>query len=84
MSYREKKKSIKKGLRDGKTETYKYGMAEFMPADGEEFERYDHQSCAWDGPQTEKNYRINDYLYVCLQHIKAGEDIDENAPHRAQ
>jgi hypothetical protein len=61
---------MKKGLR----EAYKYGMAEFMPADGEEFERGDHQSCARDGPQTEEHYRINDYLYLRLKHIEVGED----------
>jgi hypothetical protein len=47
------KKSMEKGLRDGEAEAYKYGMAKFVPADGEEFERDDHHSCAWNGPQTE-------------------------------
>ena len=68
-------------------EAYKYCMTEFMPADGEEFERDDHHSCARDGPQTEEHYRINDYLYLCLEHIKVGEGLrirEENAPHRAQ
>jgi hypothetical protein len=60
---------MEKGLRDGEAEAYKYGMAEFMPADGEEFEGDDHQSCAWDGPQTEEHYRISDYLYLRLKHI---------------
>jgi hypothetical protein len=49
-------------------------MTEFMPADGEEFERDDHHSCAWDGPQTEEHYRINDYLYLRLEHIGVGEN----------
>jgi hypothetical protein len=44
---------MEKGLRDGEAEAYKYGMAKFVPADGEEFERDDHHSCAWNGPQTE-------------------------------
>jgi hypothetical protein len=48
-------------------------MAEFMPTDGEEFERGDHHSCAWDGPQTEEHYRINDYLYLGFKHIEVGE-----------
>jgi hypothetical protein len=55
-------------------EAYKYGMAKFMPTDGEEFERGNHQSCAWDGPQTEEHYCINDYLYLRLEHIAVGED----------
>ena len=53
---------------------YKYCMTEFMPADGEEFERDNHHSCAWDGPQTEEHYRINNYLYLRLEHIEVGED----------
>ncbi len=48
-------------------------MAEFMPADGEEFERGDHQPRAWNGPQTEEHYRINDYLYLRLKHMEVGD-----------
>ena len=55
-------------------EAYKYCMTEFMPADGEEFERDNHHSCAWDGPQTEEHYSINNYLYLRLEHRHAGED----------
>jgi hypothetical protein len=78
---------MEKGSQDGKAEAYKYGMTEFMPADGEEFERDNHHSCAWDGPQTEEHYRINDYLYLRLEHIEVGEGQgfrEENALHRAQ
>jgi hypothetical protein len=49
-------------------------MTEFMPADGEEFEWDNHHSCARDGPQAEEHYRINDYLYLRLEHIEVGED----------
>lgn len=73
-------------LRDGKAEVYKYGMAEFMPADGEEFERDNHHSCTWDGPQTEEHHRINDYLCPGFKHRgKRGLMIREgNALRRAQ
>ena len=61
---------MKKALR----EAYKYCMTEFMPADGEEFERGDHQSCARDGPQAEEHYRISDNLYVRFKYMEVGED----------
>ena len=65
---------------------YKYCMTEFMPADGEEFERDNHHSCAWDGPQTEEHYGINNYLHLRLKHIEVGGDLGfkENAPQRVQ
>jgi hypothetical protein len=43
---------------------YNYGVTEFMPADGEEFERADDQPCARDVPQSEKHDRIDDYLSI--------------------
>jgi hypothetical protein len=45
-------------------------MAEFVPADGEEFERVDQQSHAWDGPQTKEHDRIDDYLSTRLEHTE--------------
>ncbi len=44
-------------------------MAEFMPADGEKFERDDHHSRAGDGPQTEKYDCIDNYLSTRLKYI---------------
>ena len=49
-------------------------MTEFVPADREEFERDDHKSCAWDGPQTKEHYRISDHLYVRVRHVEVEED----------
>ena len=45
-------------------------MAEFVPADGEEFERGDHQSYAGDGPQTKQHDRIDDYLSIRLENTE--------------
>jgi hypothetical protein len=50
---------------------HQYGVAEFMPADGEEFERDDHQSYAWDSPQTKEHDRIDDYLSIRLENTEA-------------
>jgi hypothetical protein len=41
---------------------HEYGVAELMPADGEELERVDDQPRAGDGPQPEKHDGIHDYL----------------------
>jgi hypothetical protein len=41
-----------------------------MPANGEEFERVDHQSYAGDGPQTKEHDRIDDYLSTRLEHTE--------------
>jgi hypothetical protein len=38
------------------------GVAELMPADGEELEWVDDQSCDGDGPQPEKHDSIHNYL----------------------
>lgn len=41
---------------------YEYGVAELMPADGEELEGVDEEPRAGDGPQPEKHDGIHDYL----------------------
>ena len=69
-----------------KSGAHEYSMAEFMPADGEEFEREDHQSYAGDGPQTEEHDRIDDYLSIRLEHTyrsREGERMG-NPLRRAQ
>ena len=53
-----------------KSSAHKYGMTEFVPADGEKFEGGDHQSYAGDGPQTEEHDRIDDYLSIRLENTE--------------
>ncbi len=51
---------------------YKYGMAELVPADGEELERVDDHPCAGDVPKPEKHNGIHDYLPSVLS-VQRGE-----------
>ena len=41
---------------------HEYGVAELMPADGEELEGVDEQPRPGDGPQPEQHDGIHDYL----------------------
>jgi hypothetical protein len=52
---------------------YKYGMAELVPADGEELERVDDHPCARDVPKPEKHNDIHDYLSIRLERTERGK-----------
>jgi hypothetical protein len=54
---------------------YKYGMAELVPADGEELERVDDHPCAGDVPKPEKHDGIHDYLSIRLERTEGGKGV---------